>query len=214
MGASAITGVAAGAMKLIAAFPPTPTNVRLMIRDPDFLTSGPKMENGTVMLLRDGWASYFPAGYIHSLYTVTGGITATLSWTTKSDLKPGLVYLRAHCNLGCSNFTELCLPFMFSVLCRLDDDSEISTDEAAMILEGREIIDAVEEDRDEDVKKYFDMMVKHPRYPSRQVGNKRKRAEGHETTVPPHKSLSSRTTRARGSKRRAGLGGPGVGTER
>ncbi|KDN70123.1 hypothetical protein CSUB01_12236 [Colletotrichum sublineola] len=82
LGSATITGTAGGGEKLIGLYPPTPRNLAVFSSQKAFVDTHAHLERGIFMALTSEECCFIPAGWLHTLYTTSGGPTAVLKWPT------------------------------------------------------------------------------------------------------------------------------------
>ena len=94
-------------VKLWACYPPTATNLALIYKSGDaehkFITLSPFLEGGVYVVTTKQDTLHLPCGWLHAVYTLSGGILVGINWVSEMDIMTSEQYfVRESANKNCS----------------------------------------------------------------------------------------------------------------
>lgn len=119
----ALVATARGAENLIALYPPTKHNLHVFVDEKTFVNAHEKLERGVIMVITPEHSCFIPSGWLHTLYTTQGGITATLDWSASACLDTVMDIVEIHKDRGIAHLEACCGALLDSIDCNLREGS-------------------------------------------------------------------------------------------
>lgn len=91
LGMHALSTTVYPCVKLWALYPPTKVNLDLLYKETGqeakFLRLAPMLEKGEYTVTQAWETIYLPAGYLHAVYTMEGGVLTGINWSSAADIE-------------------------------------------------------------------------------------------------------------------------------